>query len=288
MHNTELNSIYSAPVELSLKELSEISSFAYKSCGIVLGEHKKNLVISRLQPLLRKYVYHSYHEFYEKNLCKGTANTITEFISAITTNHTYFYREKEHFEFYLQHVLPELEVLKDNKDLRVWCAASSSGEEPYFLEMLHHEYFGSKYRLWNAGILATDISEKALNKAAKGVYSQESIKNIPSAMQQKYFQILDSDPGNVQVIRSIKEKVLYRKLNLLHPFPFKERMDIIFCRNVLIYFDDQTKREILSKLSRTLAMHGYLFLGHSESISQLSKEFKLVRPGVFKVGGYYE
>lgn len=210
-----------------------------------------------------------------------TGKAITVLIDKITTNHTYFMREANHFYYLRDKVLPHLsQTVKDN-DLRIWSAACSTGEEPYTLAMIIDEYFGRNKMYWDAKILATDISSQALASAQKGSFTVDRIQPLPSTWKINYFTQLQ--PGVYNINESIKKEVIFRKFNLNERiFPFRKKFHIIFCRNAMIYFGEETKKNLISKFYDSLCTGGYLFIGHSESIDRRYSKFRYVMPSVYQ------
>ncbi len=269
-------------IQITDAEFEQIAAIVYKNYGIHLTEKKRSLVIGRLQSVLRKRGYTSFQQYIE-HLSNENDDSMSELVNRISTNHTFFFREYAHFEFMMQTALPEFESYhkKNNSNtLRIWCAASSSGEEPYTLAMHMMEYFGLNYSKWKAGLLATDISEDALRKAMVGVYPEDAIDKIPAEMQRKYF----SKKGNLyQVNDTLKQEVMFRKFNLMtEQFPFKKNFDLISCRNVMIYFDRETKEVLVNKLYDQLRPGGYLFIGHSETLNGLNTPFSYVKSAIYQ------
>ncbi len=266
--------------QISPLEFSNISTLVFEKAGINLTAEKKILVISRLQKLLKKYQLSSFTELYESVLNDKTGAILSDLINQITTNHTFFYREKEHFDHFTKVLLPELSkgfAISGSKEIRIWSAGCSSGEEPYMLVMLMLEFFGRQYAQLNAGILATDISENVLVAARKGVYQEDKLKYLPAYFRSKYFTKVDD--SFYQIRDEVKQEVTFRRFNLLNDeFPFNKLFHHIFCRNVMIYFDMQTKRDLVAKFYNHLVPGGMLFIGHSESLNSISKEFRYTIP----------
>lgn len=203
------------------------------------------------------------------------------FIERITTNHTFFMREVDHFNFFREKVLPYLCKVVRNKDLRIWSAGCSSGEEPYTLAMIIDEYFGNQKIWWDSQILATDISNKVLNKAVQGVYSNAALESLPSLWKLNYLNKIDKDKYEFK--DNIKKEVIFRKFNLMEErFPFKNKFHVIFCRNVMIYFDEQTKIDLINKFYDSLELGGYLFIGHSESFARNETKFQYIAPAIYR------
>jgi chemotaxis protein methyltransferase CheR len=190
-------------------------------------------------------------------------------------------READHFLYFRDKVLPYLIKTVRNKDLRIWCAACSSGEESYTLAMILDEFLGKEKKKWDTKVLATDISEKVLSIARTGVYEKERIEPLPEMWKKCYFNKYDSE--NLILTDAIRNEVIYRKLNLMEPiFPFKKKFHTIFCRNVMIYFDSDTKNQLVKKMYNRLEYGGYLFIGHSESLDRETTSFKYIMPAVYR------
>ena len=177
-------------------------------------------------------------------------------------------------------VLPYIYENSREKDLRLWCAACSSGEESYTIAMIIDEFFNDKVVGWDRKILATDISTRVLDIAKAGIYEAERIKPLPVLWKQKYFDMIDK--RSLVVNEKIKSQIIYKKFNLMDDFPFKKKFHAIFCRNVMIYFDGETKRNLVNKLYDSLDYGGYLFIGLSESLNRDVTRFKYLRPSVYR------
>jgi chemotaxis protein methyltransferase CheR len=268
-------------IELKESEFRQIRDLLKNDYGISLGDEKRTLVYSRLRPMLKEKGFDNFTEFIDYVKSDRTGEAAVVLTNRLTTNHTFFMREPEHFEFLKNITFPWIEQkFGQQKDLRLWCAASSSGEEPYTLQMLAQDYFGSKPG-WNLEILATDISEKVLAQASHGIYSNESLRVMPKEWLSKYFKPYDND--NMVVKDEIKKLVTYRKWNLMETrMPFKKPFQVIFCRNVMIYFDADTRAEIAKRMYGVLEPGGYLFIGHSESLSSAGTQLQYVRPAVYR------
>ena len=267
-------------MELRDKEFRLISDYIKENYGISLGDEKRTLVFSRLRPLLKQKGFKNFEEYVNYLLNDRTGEAAVVFINKLTTNHTFFMREPEHIVFLKNKVLPWVESKYGAaKDLRLWCAACSSGEEAYTLQMTVQDYFEAKQG-WNLEILATDISEKVLQQATMGIYSNESLKTMPQDWLNKYFAKYDND--NMVVKDDIKKLITYRKFNLMEEkLPFKKPFQVIFCRNVMIYFDNKTREALVNRFYSVLETGGYLFIGHSESLSNVKTKFNYVMPAVY-------
>jgi chemotaxis protein methyltransferase CheR len=275
------------PLDLNLrisdKEFLLMRNLIYDTFGINLSEDKKSLIPGRLQGLMRKLGFETFHEYYEYVKSDKTANALIELVNLISTNHTFFYREKDHFEYFQQIALPDIirRLEASNlKDLRIWCAGCSTGEEPYLLMMLMKEVLGPRYSAWDAGLLASDISEKVLMIARAGIYSEDRMELLPGFLKHKYFRKLKS--GQQEVIDDIKKEIVFRRFNLMNKkFPFKKKFHIIFCRNVMIYFDQKTRDELINRFADCLEDNGYLFIGHSETLGRDQTNFKFIKPALY-------
>lgn len=262
-------------------EFNQLAAYIKTYCGINLKEEKRVLVMGRLQNVLKQHNFLSFSEYLEYIHADKTGNAAITLVNKITTNHTFFMREADHYSYFRDKVLPYLEDTVKVKDLRIWSAGCSSGEEPYTLAMILDEFFGKEKTLWDTKVLATDISSKVLDTAAKGIYSNENITAIPAKWRLNYFKRLDGEKS--VLVDRIRNEVIYRKLNLMDEvFPFKRKFNVIFCRNVMIYFDAQTKNALINKFYNLLESGGYLFIGHSESLNRDGTKFKYVMPSVYR------
>jgi chemotaxis protein methyltransferase CheR len=273
-----------APAEINNNEFKLLSELIYDQSGINLSEHKKPLLSSRLQKTLKRTGLNSFLEYYNFVIADKTGLELTNLINCISTNHTYFNREEKHFDYMSRVALPE--IIQDMKnesthDLRIWCAGCSTGEEAYMITMTLMEYFKNEYWVWDAGVLATDISGKVLDIAGEGAYYEENLKNLPPGYKKKYFSKTKDD--RFKVIPKVKNEVTFRHFNLMREnFPFKKPFHIIFCRNVMIYFDNKTRSELINKFHRHMVPGGTLFIGHSETIGREQNLYKYIQPAVYK------
>jgi chemotaxis protein methyltransferase CheR len=238
--------------------------------GLDLSSDKQYLVESRLVPLARKAGLQGIPELVQKMKAGGDA-LITEVVEAMTTNETFFFRDKIPFDHLRETILPHLmEARASRQTLRIWCAASSTGQEPYSVAMCLKEF--ADLAGWRIEILATDLSQEVLEKSKAGIYSQFEVqRGLPIQMLVKYFTQL----GELwQLNPDIRAMVQHRQLNLLQDFSHLGKFDIIFCRNVLIYFDQNTKATIFERLARMIESDGVLTLGAAESVVGISEAFK--------------
>jgi chemotaxis protein methyltransferase CheR len=264
------------------------SDFAYfrdlvgQHAGITLGEHKRQLVYGRLARRLRQLSLDSFSAYCD--YVEAHVDTeLTEVINAITTNLTSFFRENHHFEHLVQQALPEiLDRNAATRRLRLWSAGCSTGEEPYSIAMSVAETLPERSG-WDLKILATDIDSQVLARAAAGVYPDERVKDIEPARLRKWFQRGNgANTGKVRVSSRLQELIGFRQLNLMQPWPMKGPFDVIFCRNVVIYFDKPTQRQLFDRYAELLAPHGFLYVGHSESLHGVSERFKLIGRTIYR------
>jgi chemotaxis protein methyltransferase CheR len=268
-------------VEITQKEFRQLADYIKENYGIYLKDEKRSLMMGRLHNVLINKNFKNFTEYYDYIISDKTGEGVSTLLNKITTNHTYFMREADHFYYFRDKVLPFMAETIKNKDLRVWCAACSTGEEAYTLAMIIDEFFGNEKSLWDKKILATDISENVLNIAIKGVYNNERIKPLPNSWKMNYFKREDNE--NSIVVDKMKNEILFRKFNLMEErFPFKKKFNTIFCRNVMIYFDNKTKNELIEKLYENTEYGGFLFIGHSESLDREKTKYKYIMPSVYR------
>jgi chemotaxis protein methyltransferase CheR len=268
-------------VEISEREFEQLAELIKSHYGINLSEKKKTLVTGRLQNVLSQNNFKNFSEYIDYLISDRTGSAAVTLIDKITTNHTFFMREVDHFYYFRDKVLPYLVSAIKDKDLRIWSAGCSTGEEPYTLAMIIDELLGADKRWWDSKVLATDISNKVLDAAVKGIYSNEEIGQLPAGWRLNYFRKLDDE--NSILTDRIKNEVIFRKFNLMDEiFPFKRKFHVIFCRNVMIYFDSMTKTNLVNRFYNILENGGYLFIGHSESITRDGTRFRYVVPAIYR------
>ncbi|BCJ89974.1 chemotaxis protein methyltransferase [Terrihabitans soli] len=254
-------------------DLEFLGKFLKERSGLVLVGDKTYLIESRLMPIARKHNMASLAVLMQQ-LRAGSPNLEGEVVEAMTTNETFFFRDKLPFDLFTETMLPAMiQQRSSQRRLRIWCAACSTGQEPYSLAMLLEEQ-GAKLAGWNIEILATDLSGEVLTKAKAGRFSQFEVqRGLPIQLLVKNFEQV----GDLwELSQKIRSKVTFRPINLLRDFGPLGTFDIIFCRNVLIYFDEQTKVDILNRLSASLAPDGFLVLGAAETVVGLCDRFKSV------------
>lgn len=267
--------------EITEREFRQLADYIQKNFGIELKDEKQNLVKGRLHNVLSENNLQDFSQYFEYVVSDKTGEAVKTLINNITTNHTFFMREVEHFNYFKNKVLPYLaRTVKDN-DLRIWSAGCSSGEEPYTLSMILKDFVRKEKIWWDTKVLATDISDRVLEKAIKGEYTNEQISSLPLNWKTNYFKKFDGE--NSILIDDIRNEVIYRKFNLMDEiFPFKKKFHVIFCRNVMIYFDSKTKEQLINKFYKYTEQGGYLFIGHSESLNRENTQYKYVMPSVYR------
>jgi chemotaxis protein methyltransferase CheR len=272
-------------LQLTVKEFKKIARLVFESSGINLGPIKKVMVESRLQKRMRALGF-SVHSDYCDYLFseEGLRDELQPMLDVITTNKTDFFREPHHFDFLYRTGLAELSAtFRGGRPLRIWSAGCSSGEEPYSIAILLQEFRENVADLQHE-ILATDISTKVLNKACLGIYDRERISELPISYKLKYF-LKSRDPQKkvVRVVPDVRSLVEYRYFNLIYDDMDEMGLfDVIFCRNVIIYFDNPTKKALLQRLHEKLLPGGFLFLGHSETINGMDLAMEQVGSTIYR------
>lgn len=277
---------YSNTMAISDQEFAQLRDLIHKRFGINLTDQKRSLLVGRLQKLMRNLGLQTFSAYVDYLSNDKTEQSLGELIDLISTNHTYFNREKDHFDYFSQTALPAIVARlkqQNRKDIRIWCAGCSSGEEPYTLLMLMMEYLGTDYNNWDAGILATDISDRALSAARRGVYATDRVMQLPETLRRKYFTPAGADA--MAVIDKVKKEVTFRRLNLMNAtFPFKKPFQMIFCRNVMIYFDQPTRDALVNRYHQCTEPGGYLFIGHSETLGRSQSLYQYLKPALYQKG----
>ncbi len=248
-----------------------LRKFLKDQSGLDLSADKQYLIESRLLPLARKLGLPGISELVQK-MKGGSSSCINQVVEAMTTNETFFFRDKIPFDHFRESIMPEiLRARANRKSIRIWCAAGSTGQEPYSLAMCLKE-MGATLSGWRVEILATDLSQEVIEKSKAGIYSQFEVqRGLPIQMLVKYFK----QTGELwQVNADIRAMIQHRQLNLLHDFSLLGVFDVIFCRNVLIYFDQETKVNIFNRLARVTEPDGFLVLGAAETVVGLTDVFK--------------
>lgn len=253
-----------SPLQISDADFRRMVDFMKSNYGIDLSQ-KRQLITGRLSPTIRKLGYNSFSDFVTHLMEKKDDDEITLILNKLTTNYTFFMREQEHLDLFRRRIIPDL-VRRHQRDkiLSIWSAGCSSGEEPYNISMYLFDYLGAQAKDWDTRILATDISDKALTTAKKGTY--ELPDTIPAEWRKKYF-VANAD-GTYTVSKAVRDNVIFQNFNLMNPIRFRRKFDVIFCRNVMIYFDQPTKDALVRRFYDATVPEGYLLISYSENLGQ--------------------
>ncbi len=264
---------------LDRKTFEQFRDLIYEKSGIALGAQKEALLTARIGKRMRALGLVDYRDYLNYVLNDATGEEIVQLLDAISTNVTSFFREADHFTF-LSQVLQKW-ANQGQRKFRFWSAASSTGEEPYTIVMTVAESIDLS--TYDFRLLATDISTRVLQKAVQGEYDAEKVQSVPQELLTKYFEKLKGQKGTVYRVRQeYRSLVTFRRLNLsVTPFPMKGPLDVVFCRNVMIYFDNEVRKRLLAEIYRLLRTGGYLMVGHAESLTGMVSDFKTVRPSVY-------
>lgn len=263
------------------RDFAFLSRLAYEHTGIKLGENKRQMVYGRLARRIRQLGLGSFSDYCAR-VEQDPEAELGELVNAITTNLTAFFRENHHFEHLAQTALPEIMACNaGRRRLRIWSAGCSTGEEPYSIAMTLAE--SAELSGWDARILATDIDTNVVAKAQSGVYAEERIKGIDPQRLRRWFQRgSGANAGKARASQRLREMISFRQLNLLGDWPMQGPFDIIFCRNVVIYFDKATQCRLFARYADILAPHGYLYIGHSETLFKISDRFRSLGGTVYQ------
>ena len=270
--------------ELKDSDFQKISRLVYEKCGINLHEGKKGLVNARLSKRLMQGNFKSFSDYYNYVTTEEGISEFVTMIDSLSTNLTSFFREDTHFQK-LREIVPNMIKTANNghskPKLRVWSAGCSTGEEPYSIAIVLNELIDGNNI--DMKILATDISTKVLKTATNGIYTNEKTKNIPAQLLKKYFQIGQKGwNGHYRVKKELRDIVKFMRFNLMESPPSKDIFDVIFCRNVMIYFDKATQNNLVNRFYDCLKQGAYLFIGHSEGLTGLKHRFKYIEPSVYR------
>ncbi len=268
---------------LDVQLFQRFCDIAYSKAGITLHQGKEALVTARVAKRLRALGLSSPAEYLELLERDISGSEIISFLDVISTNFTSFFREPSHLEYLDEFV--RACVSQGRRRIRIWCAASSTGEEPYTLAISVAEAVGDTGVDWR--ILATDISTRVLEQAKRGVYDESALDTVPRPLLARYFvpaPRAESGRGSRQVCSELRQHVVFKRLNLAQPpYPMPGPLDVVFCRNVMIYFDDRVRQGVISEIDRLLSDDGLVCIGHSESLSNLKTRLLLVEPSVFQL-----
>lgn len=260
-------------------DFQRLVGFMKNNYGIDLGK-KQHLIAGRLSSTIESKGFTTFSQYVEYITTSQNEEDIDVLINKLTTNYTFFMREVQHFDYFRDTVLPWLEQTKTNKVLSIWSAGCSSGQEPYTLSMIMKEYFGPKASQWDTRVLATDISQNILSTAKAAEYEGKGLTELPPGWKEKYFKQTGKDLYTV--VPDIKNNVIFRTFNLMDPIRFKIPFDVIFCRNVMIYFDAPTKDALTNRFYDATNPGGYLMIGHSESLTKGATKYNYLMPATYR------
>jgi chemotaxis protein methyltransferase CheR len=258
-----------------------IARLIYDRCRIRLHDGKDSLIKARLGKHMRRHGFSSLAEYCNFLETEADEEEMTRVVDSLTTNFTNFLREEDHFKYMVNEALPAV-LGEREKNFHIWSAASSSGEEPYSIGIYLSEFFPPQDG-WNWGVTASDISTKVLKQAQSGVYAADRLNSLPVEWIRKYFQKgVGQWAGHCRVSSRLAERVSFRQINLIEPYQHTQEFKVIFCRNVMIYFDRPTQEQLVRHMCSFLAPKGYLFIGHSESLNGLDLPLRCVRPSIYQ------
>ena len=264
-------------VNLEKGQFEKISQLLYHLTGINLHPGKQELVKTRLTKRLRALGLKSFDAYMKYLKPDNPEGELVAMIEAMTTNKTSFFRESHHFEYLCRQIVPAL----SNRKIRIWSAGCSSGEEPYSAAILLSEAI-QELPLWDVSILATDLSTRMLARARKGVYESNRLEDVPSPLKSKYFKRIGTTPvRHYQVIEPLRRYVHFARLNLMDEWPMRGPFDVIFCRNVMIYFDKPAQERLVNRFWKLLKPGGHLFVGHSESLAGSHHGLRYAQPAIY-------
>lgn len=268
-------------IEISDIEFDLLRKYIKENFGISLGDEKKSLVTGRMGSRIAELGFDNFTDYYRYLESESNEEGMVDLVNRITTNHTFFMREFDHFEFFGKVALPWIERSSKDMELRIWSAGCSSGQEPYTLAMVVDQFFKNRKGFWKTDILATDISTKVLKQAKDGIYSKEAIAPFPDVWKDIYLK--KTGDSEYVISDELKKELVIRRFNLMEKrFPFKKKFQVIFCRNVMIYFDNVTKEELVEKFYNSIEDGGYLFIGKTESLGSMQSRFKYIKPSIYR------
>jgi chemotaxis protein methyltransferase CheR len=263
----------------TVDDFNVLRKMSNEHSGIQVPDERFDMFYSRLSKRVRKLGLDDFKE-YCAYLRNNHDDEFTEFINAITTNLTSFFREQHHFDYLRNTVVPDLLVRnKSTKEIKVWSAGCSTGEEPYSLAITLLECVPKD---WKITILATDLDTQVLHTASTGIYTEDRIADLPREVLKRWFLKSKSSPGHVKVKHDLQAIIKFKQLNLMQDWGMNTPFDVIFCRNVLIYFDRETKAALAKRYAKLLVSKSWLFIGHSESLNQICNEFELVSTTTYR------
>ena len=268
--------------EISDDEFDYLRDLIYREAGIHLNETKKCLVQTRIGKLMRQFSIDGYQRLFKVLRDDKTGAHLTKVLDAISTNHTFFFREDSHFKYLSNKIIPDIKPLVRDHVVRIWSAGCSSGEEPYTIAITLLELFESMPG-WDFQIFASDISTDVLAKAKAGIYGLDSLQAVPADVKRKYFQRGKGEFSNLVKVKDVvRQKISFDRHNLLEPLRKHRPFHIIFCRNVMIYFDQRTKENLVQNFYDKLVDGGMFVTGHSESLNSIKHPFKMHKPTIYQ------
>lgn len=273
-------SVYERDFIFSEKDFKYIRDLIRDHTGIVLAEHKVDMVYGRLSRRLRELNLESFDTYL--STLESDEQELIHFVNALTTNLTSFFREKHHFDFLSSKLLPQIMKNKASKRLRIWSAGCSSGEEPYTIAMTVRSIIPANSG-WDVKILATDLDSNMVKKGSDGIYTEDRVTGLSEQQMKKWVKKGKGDTnGMVKMDDKLREMITFKQLNLMHEWPMKGTFDLIFCRNVLIYFNKDTQAMLFDRYADMLVDDGHLLIGHSESMYKICDRFKLLGQTIYK------
>ncbi len=274
-------SVYDREFEFTHKDFEFIRDLVGERTGIVLSDHKLDMVYGRLSRRLRKLNIQKFNDYL--HLLKQDDETeLVEFTNALTTNLTSFFREPHHFDFLKKEALPYFLKQRSNHRLRVWSAGCSTGEEPYTIAMTLREAIPNMDK-WDVKVLATDLDSNVVAKGKSGIYEESRLNGVTPERTKKWFRKGRGEQSeNVKVSAQLQDLISFNQLNLMNEWPMRGPFDVIFCRNVVIYFSKDTQRILFNRFADVLADDGYLIVGHSESLHKVTDRFQLIGKTIYK------
>ena len=274
-------SVYDREFEFTHKDFEFIRDLVGERTGIVLSDHKLDMVYGRLSRRLRKLNIQKFNDYLHL-LRQDDETELVEFTNALTTNLTSFFREPHHFDFLKKEALPYFLKQRSNHRLRVWSAGCSTGEEPYTIAMTLREAVPNMDK-WDVKVLATDLDSNVVAKGKSGVYEESRLNGVSSERIKKWFRKGRGEQSeNVKVSAQLQDLITFNQLNLMNDWPMRGPFDVIFCRNVVIYFSKDTQRILFNRFADVLADDGYLIVGHSESLHKVTDRFQLIGKTIYK------
>ncbi len=267
-------------MKIEEKDFKRLKEFMLLNYGLNF-ENKISLIEGRLSNHISKKGFQGFHDYVDCILKNPSEEELSTLVSKLTTNYTFFMREPRHYDFLREHVLPELSEKVKGGNIRIWSAGCSSGEEPYTIAIILKKFIESQKAGFSFKIRATDISDNVLEQARNGVYSEMQLKELDQETKNKYFIKVEGD--RYQVSDELRKLVGFEKFNLMRRFTHSyQKYHIIFCRNVMIYFKNETKQELSEKFYAQLEPGGYFFVGLSETLHNIESKFEFVRPAIYR------